>query len=79
MTAATKGTSNQQLYERNQKVLSHHAKTLQDLGGNFTVACDKLGKWLADDRAFYTQVQPLVQWIPKRREHIDSHPSSVDR
>jgi len=60
-SAGGKGPSIGQLYEKNRKVLEHHARKLKEIDkDDFTITCEKLGKWLADDRAFYEEVQPLI-------------------
>jgi len=52
--------SSEHLYAKNRQILELMAKTFKNINGQFENTCEKLTGWLADDRAFYEQVQPLA-------------------
>lgn len=59
-TGGVPSETTESLYTKNRKILEHFRKALNDVNHDYQLTCDKLLIWLADDRAFYEAVQPLV-------------------
>jgi hypothetical protein len=55
-----RGASTEQLYAKNRALLNFYANSLKNVNEAYLSTCDKLTRWLADERAFYKEVQPLV-------------------